>query len=179
MNLQLLVAVISRISFEFRFPVNFDNEQNFLYLEGLDQNAHLFRKNATVYLQLSHGYNYSLYAVNVSQPSFTFTWTDVSIDGKVMLLQSSIGEISEFQYENFTLFSPELVDQHHYTPTCPQCILNVDSVNYWYIVLIVLLVGLLIDSKGFGLNFARSTLSFMQQRLNQRIPNDGIRVDST
>ena len=178
MNLQLLVAVITGITFEFRFPVNFDDKQNFFYLEGVDQNAHLLRRNATVYLQLSRGYNYSLYAANVTQPSFTFSWDNFSIDSKDMIRESSTGEISEFQYENFTLFSPELVDQNHYTPTCPQYILNVNSINYWYIVLIVLLAGLLIDSKGFGLKFAQSTLSFIQQRRNQKIPNDDIRIDS-
>ena len=166
MNFYFILSVVAGFSFEFRFPVNQGVEQDYFFLEGLDQNAYLSRVNSTVYLRLSQGLNYSIYSMNVSQPSFQFSWLDFKTNNKSMKHVSSVGETTEYRYENVSFISPEISSVNQCLSTDIEYIFTGNSVNYWYIVLIAVLVGLLVDLKGVGVNFVRDILSSLQ-RLEQ------------
>ena len=146
MNFNFAITTIAVLAFELRFPVNHNHEQDYFFLQGLQQTAHLFRINATVFLHLTERQDFTIYTSNVSEPSFVFSWSGFTVDGEKMLLERNEGDVDEFVYSDFSFMSPDILVNEP-EPTYAECTYSISetTINYWYIVVIVFLVGRLSD----------------------------------
>lgn len=163
MNFHAVFSAVSALAFVFEFPVNLELKQDYFYLEGQNQSAQLSRTNSTISLYLVHGENFSLFSETMNQSSFKFSWKGYKIDGKPMKLERSEGQVLTFAYKNFLFLSPILNELEECSSTCPEQILHYDGVNYWYIIVIVLIVGITIDSKEKGLKISRQFLALFSR----------------
>ena len=147
MNFYVVFNTVSTLTFVFEFAVNLENKQDFFYLEGQNQSALLSRTNDTIFLSIQHEENFALYSDTINQSTFEFSWKGFRINEKPMLIEKKEGRIHAFNYNNFLVLSPILNQIEECIVTKPEHFFHYDSVNYWYIVLIALAVGITIDSK--------------------------------
>ena len=144
----LLFATISTLSFSIEFQNKFNVVlQNYFLFEGENQSAHLYRVNDTLTLLMVQGRNYSLLKskVYVNDDSFTFSWPEFTINGQKMKKERNVGEISNHHYENYTFLSP-LITFSDVKPVKNVYSIK-DTFNYWYIVLIIFVMGIIFESK--------------------------------
>ena len=147
MNFYIVFNTLSTLTFVFEFAVNLENKEDFFYLEGQNQSALLSRTNDTIYLSIQHGENFTLYSDTINQSTFEFSWRGFRINKKPMLIEKTEGEILTFNYNSFLVLSPILNQFEECIVTEPEHFISYESINYWYIVLIALAVGITIDSK--------------------------------
>ena len=159
MNLQVVFFFISTLTFVFKFSVNLDSQQDYFYFEGTNQSAHLSRSQKIVTLHLSQGENFSVFREIINQSTFTFSWIGFKINGKPMNLTKSEGDTSELNYNSLLFMSPILDEIEECSSNCSEEILQYNSVNYWYIVLIVLTIGVSLNLKEEVLNSLKRILT--------------------
>ena len=159
MNLQVVFHFIATLTFVFKFSVNLDSQQDYFYFEGTNQSAHLLRSQKVVTLHLNQGENFSIFHETVNQSTFTFSWIGFKINGKPMNLTKSEGDTSEFNYSSLLFMSPILDEIEEFSSNCPEQILQYNSVNYWYIVLIVLTIGVSLNLKEEAVNSLKKILA--------------------
>ena len=147
MDFHLVLSLASALTFVFEFPVNTQINQDYFILSGNNQSAHLYRVNNSIYLYLNQGQNYSVYNSTTIRDSFRFSWNNFTVDGEKMQLDRSVGEVNMFQYTYSVFLSPILQVVDQYCVVNPLPVYNLNEVNYWYILSIVLLVGVALDSK--------------------------------
>ena len=147
MNLQVVFHFISTLTFVFKFPVNLNSQQDYFYFEGVNQSAHLFRSQKIVNLYLNQGENFTVFRVAINQSTFTFSWIGFEIDGKPMNLTKSVGDISKLNYNNLLFMSPIIDEIEECSTICSAQIAQYNNINYWYIVLIVLAIGIPLNLK--------------------------------
>ena len=164
MNFHFLFSLLSVHSFVVEFPVHVGDKQDYFFFEGENQTAHLYRNNYTLGLYLSHGSNYSLYNAEINQNNFIFSWFEFSVDGVKMTLSDKVGSVDDLQFENFTFLSPitDVISNEGEA----ECVYQLNSVNYWYILLIVLLVGALFDSKTHGLEMVKKIVTMTRPKIS-------------
>ena len=147
MNFNLILNLVSTLSFSLKFGNNMEMHQDYFIFEGDNTSAHMFRDTCTLYLYLRQGLEYSIYHLNVSD-SFVFTWDGYLINGTNMK-QNDIGDISELIFENFTFVSPLLeVDTNR--DMTPELIKRKNSsrdIKYWHILLIVIGLCIFLELK--------------------------------
>ena len=157
MNLHVVLHVISTLTFVLKFSVDFDSQQDYFYFEGKNQSAHLSRNEKIVTLHLNQGENFSVFSKVINQSTFTFSWIGFEIDGEPMNQTKSEGETSRSDYDSLLFMSP-ILDEMGETFSSPERILQYSSVNYWYIVLIVLAVGIPLNLKEEGMDLLKKIL---------------------
>ena len=154
MNFTLLFPLISTLSFVVEFPVDTTNKQDYIYFEGVNQTAHLFRDNYILTLYLNRGSNYSLYNAEINHGYFSFSWSGFRVNDVAMTVMKSIGSIDDINFDQFTFISP-IFDVILNEPETEYVYRLHDNVNYWYILLIVFAVSVLFESKTKGLGVAK------------------------
>tara|TARA_B110000046_G_C12920084_1_gene366709 strand:+ start:139 stop:660 length:522 start_codon:yes stop_codon:yes gene_type:complete len=149
MNFNLLFTLVGNLSFVLEFEILPIEHQDFLFFEGENASAHMYRKNQTVFLQV----NTETYRSIISD-TLQFSWEGFRINGTEMEKIRS-GENVKLEFDTFTFLSPILslnMEQPEENAIFNK-ILGSNKVNYYYILTIVLLVALLVDLKprSFGL----------------------------
>ena len=154
MNFTLFFSLISTLSFVVEFPVHSGNKQDYFYFEGRNQSAYLSRNDQNLSLFLSQGSNYSLYRKQINRSNFFFSWNGFQVNDVGMTVVKTIGSVDDFNFDHFTFISP-IVDVIFNEPET-ECVYSLsDNVNYWYILLIVLVVSALFESKSQGLGIVK------------------------
>ena len=164
MNFNLLFTTLATLSFSVKFQVDLDARQDFFLFEGTNQSAHLFRdgKSLTLYLQQNDGFE--IYKIQLKSSNFTFTWHGYMVDNQRMLLQDSTDDVNDVTFHDFTFISPiiELLEFDCSVEVEPVYKLN-NNINYGYIVLILLGIGVLFKTTDAGRiiynRFSKSTRS--------------------
>ena len=159
MNLQVVLYFISTLTFVLKFSVNLDSQQDYFYFEGTNQSAHLSRSQKIVTLHLSQGENFSVFREIINQSTFTFSWIGFKINGEPMNLTKSEGDTSELHYNSLLFMSPILDEIEECSSNCSEEVLQYNSVNYWYIVLIVLTIGVSLNLKEEAVNSLQKILT--------------------
>ena len=151
----LLFASVATLSFSIQFKNRFDARQDYFFFEGKDQTAHLYRFNDTLTLTLQQGQNYSVHKSTVNDGLFTFSWLGFKVNGKEMLSEKMIGKISGQHYENFTFLSPVIrfSEPEYEIENVYNC--SEGSFNYWYVMLMLFVSGLLFASKSQGIKILK------------------------
>ena len=163
MNFNLLFSALSALSVIIEFTVNKGERQDYFLFVGNKTNAHLFRENTTLYLHLSSGYGemFSIYNSSiVNMENFQFSWNGFAVNGKKMNSQRSIGMMGRLEFENFTFISP-IVNIFDLECTVETIYNNVEIVNYWYFL--IMMVGVAV---GFG--STSKAMDLFKRFLNRR-----------
>ena len=171
MNLQVVFHSITTLTFVFKFPVNLNTQQDYFYFEGENQSAHLSRTNETVTLYLNQGKNFTVFCEIVNRSVFTFSWTGFKIDGISMNLTKSEGETLKFKYHSLLFMSPILDEIEECSPISSEQIFQYTNVNYWYIVLIVLTIGISLNLKEEAVNSLRRILQATNDIRFTKVPS--------
>ena len=170
MNFNLLFSVVSALSFIIEFAVDNEERQDYFLFGGNNNSAQLFRENMTLYLHLTrnHGEMFSIYNCSIDDGSFQFSWNEFLVDEKKMTLQRSIGNVKKLEFEHFTFLSPLL--DFSYLECSNEAIYSItDSVNYWYFLVMMIVVAIVFDSKPMAVNLIR--------RLVKNTEGDYITID--
>ena len=156
----LLLTSIAVLSFSIEFENKFNDErQDYFFFEGKNQSAHLSRVNNTLTLFLYKSGNFSIYRSSIESGNLTFSWSSFRVNEEKMNLEKSVGEISNLHFENFTLLSP-LITFSNKEPTPIQVLNCTDgSINYWYILLMIVMSGVLFESKTHGAQMIKRLLN--------------------
>ena len=159
MNFNLIFSALSAFSFIIEFAVNSDERQDYFLFVGNITSAHLFRENTTLYLHLTrdHGKMFSLYNTTIKKNGFQFSWNGFTVDGEEMVLQRSIGEMGQMEFEHFTFISP-IVNIFDIECAVETIYHNANIVNYWYFFLMMIAVAIGFDSKSRAMNIIRHFL---------------------
>ena len=143
MNFTILFA-LANLSFDIEFKINPFIRQDFLFFEGENSSAHLFRENDTVFLKLA-SYNIEFYKCDITD-KLEFTWEGYKVNGTAMQKFKSSGNVTALDFDAFTVLSPILNIQETEEKIIASIVLP-EKVNYYYILLIVLALLLLMDIK--------------------------------
>ena len=156
MDFSLLFSIVSALSFTIEFAIDGEKTQDYFLFGGNNNSAHLFRENKTLYLQLSrkNGKTYSIYDSGVNEGKFEFSWNGFLVDGRKMKMLRSNGNITKLDFEHFTFLSP-LVDIFQLECSDAAFYNCKDVINYWYFAAILVVVGIVFDSKTSAINILR------------------------
>ena len=167
MDFNLVFAVISSFSFVIKFSINSQRRQDFFFLEGENQSAHLSRDDQYITLFVNNRENFSLYNSTIEKEnSILFSWNNFKINDTEMKLIKSVGSIGDIKFDRFTFMSPIFdVNTLNKTTTISPIYNLKGVVNYWYIVTIVLIVGVLLESKVIGFDLAQRLIYFLRFEL--------------
>ena len=179
MNFNLLFAVVSSLFFSIEFGIDVNDRQDYFFFEGDNQTAHLARVNKTITLQLYLDEKLCVYKTNVSGDSFIFTWQGFLVNGEAMQQSYHNSENFDIHFENFTFISPIIGSYYNEVGLKPVPVYSVkNSFNYWYIVLIVFIFGVLFESKSQGMHLFRKL--FLSRNLpaneHERLSIQDIRI---
>ena len=152
MNIQVVFHVITTLTFVFKFPVDLNTQQDYFFFEGANQSAHLCRSQKIVTLYLNQGENFSVFSATLNQSIFTFSWIGFEINGKAMNLTKSGGDTSKLNYNRLLFMSPIVDEIEECSTNCSAQIAQYNNINYWYIVLIVLAIGISLNLKEEAIN---------------------------
>ena len=142
MNFTLLFAVVGSLSFVIDFTIIPGEKQDFLFFEGINDSAHLYRENNTVFLHV----NMEIYRATIEN-KLEFSWNGFRINGTEMEKIKSSGEDRTLEFDAFTFLSPALNLQEYQEEKTFNPILKSIKLNYYYILIIVIFSVLLVDSK--------------------------------
>ena len=143
MDFNRLFTIIGNLSFVIDFEILPERHQDFLFFEGANASAHLFRKNNTVFLNVVDS-SFEMYQADIID-KLEFSWKGFEINGSKMEKVKTNGNATNLDFDVFTLLSPIL----KYEPqeeAIMETILTSEKLNYYYIFTIVFLSVLLIDS---------------------------------
>ena len=144
MNFTLLFAIVENLSFVINFKLSLDQKQDFLFFEGANDSAHLFRQNSTILLNV----NNELYKTDIVD-RMQFSWRGFMVNGSEMKKIKSTGGEKLLTFDAFTFLSPivkineeeEEAKEEYFHSFLSQ------KINYYYIFAIVFLTVLLVDAK--------------------------------
>ena len=143
MNFNLLFAIVGDLSFVIDFEILPGERQDFLFFEGTNASAHLFRENDTVILYV----NREVYKSNI-QNKLEFSWNGFKINGTEMdIIKTDRGKDLKFdlKFDAFTFLSPILPIVKE--EAIISKILDSEKLNYGYIFAIVFIAVFIVDSK--------------------------------
>lgn len=147
MDFNLLFSLSAALSFTILYCPDSDEKQDFFIFNGGDSIVHLFRNNDTLKFYLQSGNTHQLYQTENITDCFRFTWEGFEVNRQRLELVKSNGQLGQLQFDSYTFLSPHL--DLIRTPVIEQTepIYNLFSnVNYWYLMLIVLFVGLILKT---------------------------------
>ena len=127
--------------------------------EGDNSSAQLHRNNRTIYLQLNNGIKTILYKTDVIN-MLEFSWTGFKVNGTKMEKVKLDADFS-LKFSVFTFLSP-LTNFSCFDIRNEEKLLNssnLTSINYSYIVGIVLIVAIVFDFKPKTWNLIRNMIS--------------------
>ena len=132
MNFTLLFAVVENLSFVIDFKLSLDQKQDFLFFEGVNDSAHLFRQNSTILLNV----NNELYKTDIVD-RIQFSWRGFMVNGSEMEKMKTTGEEKLLTLDAFTFLSPivkiskdEEAKEEYFHSFLSQ------KINYYYILLL-------------------------------------------
>lgn len=159
MNINILFA-ISSLNFTINFKIDANKTQDLFFFAGYDKSAHLFRENKTVFLDVYNGNNFSSYYADIRN-KLEFSWNGFKVNNTVMNNIESRGMVKDLTFDLFSFNSPfeEIIEKDIMNP-CKNISTFIDgeNINYWYILLIVLLIGSIFDLKPKMMSVLRNTL---------------------
>ena len=162
MNFNLLFSVVSTLSFIIGFPTNLEERQDYFIFEGVNQSAYLFRENKTLILHLSCNSEYKIYNSTISKEPFRFSWNGFEVNGEKMnILKATNGKMKPLKFENFTFLSP-IIDIFDIEFSVDPIYRDVAIVNYWYFLIMVLVVAAAFDSKPMIINFIKKYIKTLE-----------------
>ena len=88
-----------------------------------------------------------------------------------MNLSKSVGDTSKSSYNRLLFMSPILDEIRDNSTNHPEKILQYNSVNYWYIVLIVLAIGISLNLKEEAVNSLNKLLQATYTARLSQLPN--------
>ena len=156
MDFNLLFAVVGNLSFVLEFEISPIAHQDFLFFEGENSSAHLYRQNNTVFLNVADS-NFETYQTRI-EDKLEFSWTGFKINGSDMEKIKTSGNVTKLEFDVFTLLSPIMEIDKPREEKIMRTILESNKVNYYYILSIVLLVALLVDLKARSLRLIQYIL---------------------
>lgn len=176
MNFNLLFATISSLFFTIEFGINITDRQDFLFFEGENQTAHLYRFNNTVCFYLNQDEKTYQCCTNVSGDTFTFTWQGFLVNDKKMQQCLSTDKIPETNFNKFSFLSPLV--EYFYNKADVEPVYSIEnSFNYWYIVLIVFIFGVLFESKSYGILLLQRLFSkHLMVNQHDQVPDQNIQI---
>ncbi len=151
MNFNLLFTALATLSFSVKFQVDSGARQDFFLFEGANQSAHLFRDGESLTLYLQQSDRYTIYKLQLKSSNFTFSWNGYVVNNQQMLLQDSTGNVNDVVFQDFTFSSP-IIELLEFDCSVEPVYKLSNDINYGYIVLIFLGVGLLFKSTDVGRN---------------------------
>ena len=160
MNFTLLFAVVENLSFIIDFKLSLDQKQDFLFFEGVNDSAHLFRQNSTILLNV----NNELYKTDIVD-RIQFSWRGFKVNGSEMEKIKLTGEEEILTFDAFTFLSPivkiskeeEEAKEEYFHSFLSQ------KINYYYIFAIVFLTVLLVDAKPRTFRLVKDLFSRMNE----------------
>ena len=165
MNFVLLLTTVSTLSFTVRFRVNNERQQDYFIFEGVNQSAHLFRQNSTLYLRCMQEERIALYETNLTDNHFNFSWLDFMIDNRAMKSTIKGENITEMKFDYFVLISPQFEDTNLDYTVNPNYELH--GVNYWIIVGIVITGAMISRRNPRFREIFTSIMSYFHQMMTQ------------
>ena len=144
MEFNLLFSVVGALSFVIEFGILPDARQDFLFFNGDNTSAHLFRENNTVFLHLADTH-FELYQTDIEN-QLEFSWNGFKVNGTEMKKVKTNGNVTKFDFDVFTFLSP-IMENKPREEAIIETLLTSEKVNYYYILAIVFLSVLLVDSK--------------------------------
>ena len=157
MEFNLLFTLVGNLTFVIEFDILPGPTQDFLFFNGDNASAHLYRENRTVILHVAD-VGFETYKSTIEN-KLEFSWEGFKINGTEMDKTKSNGSI-DLRFDTFTFLSP-IIAVHDINPREEEIIdeiLSSETVNYYYILLIVLLVVLVVYSKPRTFRLVQSLL---------------------
>ena len=93
--------ILYYLSFVIDFKLSLNQKQDFLFFEGVNDSAHLFRQNSTILLNV----NNELYKTDIVD-RIQFSWKGFKVNGSEMEKIKSTGEGEILTFDAFTFLSP-------------------------------------------------------------------------
>ena len=142
--------ILYYLSFVIDFKLSLNQKQDFLFFEGVNDSAHLFRQNSTILLNV----NNELYKADIVD-RIQFSWKGFKVNGSEMEKIKSTGEGEILTFDAFTFLSPivkiskeeEEAKEEYFHSFLSQ------KINYYYIFAIVFLIQ---NKKYIAKYFARA-----------------------
>ena len=144
MEFNLLFSVVGALSFVIEFDILPDERQDFLFFTGDNTSAHLFRENNTVFLHIADTH-FETYRTDIEN-QLEFSWDGFKVNGTEMKKVKTNGNVAKLNFDVFTFLSP-IVKNEPREEAIIETLLTSEKLNYYYILAIVFLSVLLIDSK--------------------------------
>ena len=148
------------LKFVIDFKLSLDQKQDFLFFEGVNDSAHLFRQNSTILLNV----NNELHKTDIVD-RIQFSWRGFKVNGSEMEKIKSTGEEKILTFDAFTFLSPivkiskeeEEAKEEYFHSFLSQ------KINYYYIFAIVFLTVLLVDAKPRTFRLVKDLFSRMNE----------------
>ena len=121
MNFTLLFTVVENLSFVIDFKLSLDQKQDFLFFEGVNDSAHLFRQNSTILLNV----NNELYKTDIVD-RIQFSWRGFKVNG------SEMEKIKSGKQEKFRKTRKVFIS-HSYTKNISKNIIRSIYFSYLYL----------------------------------------------
>ena len=155
--------ILYYLSFVIDFKLSLNQKQDFLFFEGVNDSAHLFRQNSTILLNV----NNELYKTDIVD-RIQFSWKGFKVNGSEMEKIKSTGEGEILTFDAFTFLSPivkiskeeEEAKEEYFHSFLSQ------KINYYYIFAIVFLTVLLVDGIEILLSGAAGAMRGFPARLS-------------
>ena len=177
MNFNLVFSLVSSLSFIIKFEVDSNERQDYFLFAGHNNTAHLYRENRTLLLHITqqHGKMLAIYNASLEDYNFTFSWSGFQINDRMMKKQRSVGQIGQLEFEHFTFISP-VVDVADLQCSIDSIIYDVENVNYWYFLFMMLAVAIIFDSKTLAIDTLKRLMKI--QNINHDYESEYVSMDN-
>ncbi len=163
MNFNLIFSLVSTLSFTLDWELSGDEQQDFFIFNGLNSSAHLFLRNNSLSLYIQYKNSFS--TLNYQNPPriFTFSWPEYSINGENMSVIKYESNTTKATFSEFTFLSP-IVNVPVYTLESVTEPTYLMKINYGYIALIALAIGLVLKSSIVSSSFYFRILEIIKKK---------------
>ena len=144
--------ILYYLSFVIDFKLSLDQKQDFLFFEGVNDSAHLFRQNSTILLNV----NNELYKTDIVD-RIQFSWRGFKVNGSEMEKIKSTGEEKILTFDVKISKEEEEAKEEYFHSFLSQ------KINYYYIFAIVFLTVLLVDAKPRTFRLVKDLFSRMNE----------------
>ena len=156
MNFNAIFTIVASLSFTIDFYNSNEFYQDFFLFNGANSSAHLYRENDTLILYLNQLNDFEIYNFYNIPYYFTFSWVNFTVNGIEMQCVKNSTKIKNINFTDYTFCSP-IIDIYTSCKHEPvfKTFDKLNEINYGYIVLISLFVGIFIKSKFISLELYR------------------------
>ena len=161
MNFNIIFNFIAVVSFTIDFNVSDEYYQDFFLFDGNNSRAHLYRQNNTLKLHLKQQNNFKIYKYSNLTNSFSFSWSNISVNGVKMYPLKSNYDIENWNF-SFIPSVLQMTDDCSFQPLLED-LSNGTSFSYVYFILIMIVVILTIKADiKFVKNFINAIKVFLK-----------------